>query len=352
MFPRKRTSSKAGMPPGTLIHIGEGTGEPSRFAVILYDETGYEEYECTTPDELFQKIDDKRTTWINVTGLEQTNYIQAVSEHFGIHPLNQEDIVNTEQRPKVEEYEEYLYLVIRMLMADAPGNIEAEQVSIIIGKNWIVSFQERPGDVFESVRNRLRTGKGRIRRGGADFLLYALVDAIVDGYFDGFEKLGDWMEKVEEELTTDPSTATLQKINTLKRDLIYLRKVIYPVREVAARLEHGDSELLGDATLVYFKDVYDHVVQVADTLETYRDIAGGMLDIYLSSVSNRMNEVMKVLTIIATIFIPLTFIVGLYGMNFRYMPELDQPLAYPAIIGVMIVIAAVEIIYFRMKRWI
>lgn len=352
MFPRKRTSSKAGMPPGTLIHIGEGTGEPTRFNVILFDETGYEESECTTPDELFQKIDDKRTTWINVTGLEQTTYIQAVCEHFGIHPLNQEDIVNTEQRPKIEAFEDYLYLVIRMLMADRPGNIEAEQVSIITGRNWVISFQETSGDVFESVRNRLRTGKGRMRKGGADFLLYALVDAIVDGYFDVFEKLGDWMEEVEEELTTDPSTATLQKINTLKRDLIYLRKVIYPVREVAARLEHGDSELVGDWTLVYFKDVYDHVVQVADTLETYRDIAGGMLDIYLSSVSNRMNEVMKVLTIIATIFIPLTFIVGLYGMNFRYMPELDQPLAYPAIIGVMIVIAAVEIIYFRMKRWI
>lgn len=352
MFPRKRTSSKAGLPPGTLIHIGDRTGDPVRFTVILFDETGYEEAECATPEEIFAKIDDRRTAWINVTGLEQTDRIQAVCEHFGLHPLTQEDIVNTEQRPKVEEFEDYLYLVIKMLMADAPGDISAEQVSIIIGKNRVISFQETPGDVFESIRNRLRTGKGRIRKGGADYLLYSLVDAIVDGYFDVFEKLGDWIEIVEEELVTDPAPATLQKINTLKRDLLHLRKAIYPVREVAARLERGDSELIGDWTLIYFKDVYDHVVQVADTMETYRDMAGGMLDIYLSSVSNRMNEVMKVLTIIATIFIPLTFVVGLYGMNFEYMPELTHPWGYPAVILVMVIIAVIEIAYFRMKRWI
>ncbi|NYT05284.1 MAG: magnesium/cobalt transporter CorA [Methanomicrobiales archaeon] len=348
----RTVSSKAGMPPGTLIHIGEAKAEGSVISVIDYDEGHFFEKENVSFSEASALAGGPSVTWINVDGLVDTNVIESFGKAFGLHPLTQEDILNTTQRPKLEEFDEYLYLVVKMLFINADEEVCAEQVSLILGDRLVISFQEQKGDVFDTIRTRLRTGKGRIRKSGADYLLYSMLDAIVDGYFGVFERVGEWIEGLEDELIDNPSPATLETIYSLRRDLIFLRRSIWPLRDVVGALGRGDSRLVQEQTLVFIKDIYDHVIQVADTIETYRDTVAGMLDIYLSSVSNRMNEIMKVLTIIATIFIPLTFVVGLYGMNFQYMPELGWEFGYPAVLVVMALIAAVEIIYFRKKRWI
>ncbi|KQC03284.1 MAG: magnesium transporter [Methanoculleus sp. SDB] len=347
-----RASSKAGLPPGTLIHVGEAKAESSVITVIDYDEDHFTEEQNVSVEVAATRASAPSVTWINIDGLADTHLIEALGNRFSLHPLTQEDILNTTQRPKLEEFDEYLYVVIKMLFIDRNEEICAEQVSLILGDRVVISFQEQKGDVFESIRNRLRTGKGRIRKFGPDYLMYTMLDAIVDGYFSVFEKMGEWIEELEDELVTDPDPQTLETIYSLKRDLIYLRRSIWPLREVIAAMGRGETNRIPEATLIYIRDVYDHVIQVADTLETYRDMVSGMLDIYLSSISNRMNEIMKVLTIIATIFIPLTFVVGLYGMNFKYMPELGLEFGYPAVLVVMALIAAVEIIYFRKKRWI
>ena len=250
------------------------------------------------------------------------------------HPLVLEDILNTDQRPKMEEYGDYLYIVLKMLHDKGKGNqIEAEQVSLVLGPNFVFSFQESGGDVFDQIRERLRTGKGRLRKMGADYLAYTLVDAIVDYYFVILEKLGERIELLEEELVAHPRTETLKEIHTLKREMIFLRKAVWPLREVISGLQRGESPLVQKTTGIYLRDVYDHTIQVIDTIETFRDMLSGVLDIYLSSVSNRLNPVMKVLTIIATVFMPLTFLAGVYGMNFKYMPELEWRWGYPVALG-------------------
>jgi magnesium transporter len=347
-----RASSKAGLPPGTLIHVGEAKAESSVITVIDYDENNFLEEENVSVEEAATRATGPSVTWINVDGLADTRLIEALGNRFSLHPLTQEDILNTTQRPKLEEFDEYLFVVIKMLFINGNEEICAEQVSLILGDHVVISFQEQQGDVFESIRNRLRTGKGRIRKFGPAYLMYSMLDAIVDGYFSVFEKMGEWIEELEDELVTDPDPETLETIYSLKRDLIYLRRSIWPLREVVAAMGRGETTLIPEATLIYIRDVYDHVIQVADTLETYRDMVSGMLDIYLSSISNRMNEVMKVLTIIATIFIPLTFVVGLYGMNFHNMPELSWDYGYPLVLIIMMIIAVSEILYFRRRRWI
>ena len=279
---------------------------------------------------------------------------KQLGERFGLHPLVVEDILNTDQRPKLEDYGEYLFVVLKSLYhskieSDEP---EIEQISLVLGPNYVLSFQERAGDEFEPVRERIRSDKGRVRKMGADYLAYSLIDLIVDTYFIVLEKLGERMEILEEELVLNPTTETLQAIHQLKREMVFLRKSTWPLREVIGALERGESPLIQDSTSIYLRDVYDHTIQVIDAVETYRDILSGMLDIYLSSISNRMNEVMKVLTIIATVFIPLTFIAGVYGMNFQHMPELAWPWAYPLVWAVMITIAAVMVVYFQRKRWL
>ena len=347
----KKSSSMIGLPPGALIHIGEKKTDISAISVIVYDEQTWEEHEDAGLEEVYACAAQPEITWVNVTGLAETEIIGAIGEHFNLHPLTQEDILNTAQRPKMEDYEDYLFIVVKMLTID-DGVFSAEQVSIVLARDLVISFQEQPGDVFENVRNRLKQGKGRVRKAGADYLAYALLDAIVDFYFEIFEQIGQRLENLEEALISDPRPETLEAIYSIKRDLIYLRKSVWPLREVAAKFERGESPLVSDSTLVYVKDLYDHIIQVADTLETYREMVGGMLDIYLSSVSNRMNEVMKILTIIATIFIPLTFIAGIYGMNFEYMPELSWSWGYPLVILAMLAVGLVMVMYFRRKGWL
>jgi magnesium transporter len=336
----KKSSWKAGMPPGSLVRADEKRTEKVRVTVIDYDEQGVREKDIEDLKECIPFRDSQSVTWINIDGIHQMNVIEEIGSQYGVHPLVLEDIASTGQRPKLEDFRDYVFVVLNMLRFDETGSeIEAEQVSIILGSNFVVSFQEKPGDVFDPVRERIRTAKGRIRNMGADYLMYSLLDAVVDNYFLILEKVGERIEDMEEDLVSEPT-------------LIYLRKSVWPLREVLSQMLRGETLLVKETTSVYLRDVYDHTIQVIDTVETFRDMASGMVDMYMSSVSNRMNEVMKVLTIIATIFIPLTFIAGVYGMNFEKMPELKWGWAYPAVLAVMGIVAVIMITYFRRKKWL
>lgn len=341
---------KVGLPPGTLVHVGEKRAEKVRITIIDYDERQFQEKDAENVEECFPFKDEPTVTWINIDGLHQLDIIEKLGKRFDLHPLLQEDILNTEQRPKMEDFESHIFIVLKMLYYD--GEVKSEQVSIILGRNFVISFQETEGDVFNLIRERIRNGKGRIRRMGSDYLAYALIDAIVDNYFIILEKFGGNIEDLEEELVTNPTLETLQIIHTLKRELILLRKTIWPLREVISSLQRVESQLIVESTEIYLRDVYDHTIQVIDTIESYRDMVSGMLDIYLSSISNKMNEVMKLLTIIATIFIPLTFLAGIYGMNFQYMPELEWRWGYFAVWIIMLAVGLSMVVYFRRKRWL
>ena len=290
-------------------------------------------------------------TWINIDGLQKTDVIKKVGKEFDLHPLVLEDIANTGQRPKIEDFTNYIFAVLKMIHY-IKGEIRTEQISLLFGSNWILSFQENEDDPFEPIRERLRLDKTRIRKMGADYLIYSLIDSVVDNYFVVLEKIGEKIEEIEEELITNPVPETLQNLHNLKREMILLRKSVWPLREVISRLERWESKLISKSTDIFFRDVYDHTIQVIDAIESFRDMLSGMLDIYLSSVSNRMNEVMKVLTIIATIFIPLTLVAGVYGMNFRNMPELDWVWGYPLVLLFMLGIGIIMLFYFRRKRWL
>ena len=349
----RKTARKVGLPPGTLVQVEEKKAEKAKISIIDYDEAQFQEKEAETVEECFPFKDKPSVTWINIDGVYQVEVIEKIGAHFGIHPLVLEDIMHTVQRPKIEEFEDYIFVVVKMIYFDDKKNdIEAEQLSIILGPNFVISFQEKEGDVFDHVRERIRRNKGRIRKMKPDYLAYSLLDTIVDHYFIVLEKLGEKIEGMEEELVTNPTPVTLQSIHTLKRELIFLRKSIWPLREVISVLERGELSLIHKSTIIYLRDVYDHTIQVVDTVETFRDMVSGMLDIYLSSISNKMNEVMKVLTIIATIFIPLTFVAGLYGMNFKYIPELEWHWGYFAVLFVMVIIGFVMVLYFRNKKWL
>jgi magnesium transporter len=349
----KRTSKKAGLPPGTLVHIGERKIAQAKITVVDYDDTRFQEKEVKTIGECLSFKDKPTVTWINIDGIHQVEIIEELGKSFGVHPLLLEDIMHTEQRPKLEDYGDYVFIVLKMLHYNEKKNeIDSEQVSLILGPHFVISFKESQSDAFDPIRERLRNQKGRVRKMGTDYLAYTLIDAIVDNYFVILEKLGEQVEGLEEELVTKPTSKTLQAIHTLKKEMIFLRKSVWPLREVVSGMERGESPLIHEATGIYLRDVYDHTIQVIDTIETFRDMISGMLDIYLSSISNAMNAVMKVLTIIATIFIPLTFIAGIYGMNFKYMPELEWRWGYFIVWAIMIVIGFAMVLYFKRKKWL
>jgi magnesium transporter len=349
----KKSSKAVGLPPGTLVHVGEERVGKVKITIFDYDEKSYEEKEVKTIEEAFPYKDKQTITWINIDGIHDVDLIRKVGVHFNLHPLVLEDIVNTSQRPKIEDFEDHIFIVLKMLYQVGTNHeIKEEQVSLILGSNFVISFQETEGDILDLIRERIRKGKGRIRKMKADYLAYSLIDAIVDGYFLVLEKLGENTDSLEEEVLTSPTTKTSQKIHSLKREMIFLRKSIWPLREIIGKMQRGESKLIYKSTMIYLKDVYDHTIQVIDSVETFRDVLSGMLDIYLSSVSNRMNEVMKVLTIIATIFIPLTFIAGIYGMNFQFMPELEWKWGYAFSLGIMAVIALYMIFFFKRKKWL
>ncbi|NYT17540.1 MAG: magnesium/cobalt transporter CorA [Methanomicrobiales archaeon] len=350
---RHKLSRKAGMPPGTLHTDGEPRTGPVRITVMDYDAEHVEERKVGAIEECFPYRDTETVTWINIDGLANTEVIEKIGRHFSIHPLILEDLLNTDQRPKMEDLEDYLYLNLKMLMLpEGSREIRVEHVSLIVGKNYLLSFQEDIGDVFDPVRERIRKEGGRVRKSGPDYLAYALIDNIVDNYFVVMEKIEEWVEALEEELVINATRESLQKINRLKKDMLFLRKAVWPLREMILALEREESPLIREDTHIYLRDVYDHAIQVIDTLETFRDMVSGMIDIYLSGLSYRMNEIMKVLTLIATIFIPLTFVAGVYGMNFRYMPELGWEYGYYTIWGIMITIVVIMLAYFRKRQWI
>ena len=324
----KRRLATLRRPPGTLVHVGESRTETPRITLMDYDEEKFNEKELAKVEGCFPCRDSATVSWINVDGVHDVQIIEEAGQHFGIHPLVQASIVDTSQRPKLEAFDEYLFLVLKMLVYDeAGGGTSTEQVSLILGPRWVISFQERPGDVFHEVRERIRGKTGRIRQMGSDYLVYALIDAIVDHYFVILENLGEKVESLDDALISRPTPGSLQEIKALKREMIVLRKSVWPLREAISGLERSESPLVHKPVRVYFRHVYDHTIQV-------------------------MDEVMKVLTIIATIFMPLAFVAGVYGMNFKAMPELGWRYGYVAALGVMAAIAGAMLVYFRRRRWI
>lgn len=349
----KRRSKKAGLAPGALVHIGEKKAEKVKITLIDYAEFEFQEKEVEKIEKCFPFKDKPTVTWINIDGLHSIELIEKLGKHFNLHPLILEDILNTGQRPKIEDFENYIFVVLKMLYYDEKEDeIRTEQVSLILGHNCVISFQEKTGDVFDHVRERLRKGKGRIRKMGSDYLTYSLLDAIIDNYFIILEKVGDRMENMEEAVVSDPQPESLQAIHNLKREMIFLRKSVWPLREVINGISKTESPLVKESTAIYLRDIYDHTIQIIDTIETFRDMLSGMHDTYLSSISNRMNEIMKVLTIFAAIFIPLTFIAGVYGMNFQFMPELSWRWGYFGVWGVILAVGLSMLFYFKRKKWL
>jgi magnesium transporter len=354
----KTTSRKAGLPPGSPVFIGEKVTETFGLDMVDYDA---ENISLTTPVRLeeFHLLKKKPSnTWIRIHGLHDAQAVDRFCLGFGLHPLTIEDILHTGQRPKIDHYDDYLFLVINLInYNDATREMSMEQISFVLGPSYLLTFHEKDDDIFDDVLARLQTNKGRSRKMGVDYLLYSLLDRVVDNFFSVLEKIGEEVEDLEEELIAEPTPETLQSIHTLKREMILLRKSVWPLREVINGLQRDETAFMGEAIRVYLKDLYDHTIQVLDTVETFRDIISGMIDIYLSSVSNRMNEVMKVLTIFAVIFIPLTFIAGLYGMNFNTsksplnMPELNWYFGYPFALSLMAGTAIAMLIYFKKKKW-
>lgn len=351
----KKRHKKIGTSPGTLIHIGEQKVDQALISILEYgpEQVWERQLDATTVEQSCTLKPEASVTWINLDGLHQIDCLETLGRCYNLHPLVMEDILNTEHRPKLEEFPEHLFIVVKMLQFDpASKEIRTEQVSLILGQNHVITFQEQVGDVFDGVRERIRSAKGRVRKMGADYLAYVLLDAIVDNYFVLLEMLGDQIEELEDELIHRPAPATMQTIHHFKREIILLRKAIWPLREVVSALQRQEGELISAATATFLRDLYDHCIQILDTVETLRDILAGLLDLYLSSLSNRMNEIMKVLTQIATIFIPLTFLAGVYGMNFEHMPELHWRWGYPAVWLLMIAVAVGMLWFFRKKRWI
>ncbi len=345
-------AKQVGLPPGTLIHVGTQKTERPVISLVDYAPDHFEIKTDISVQDAREHRDSPTVSWINLSGIHDTKVIEQFGQHFGLHPLALEDILNTQHRPKVEEMEGYSLLILKMLFFnDETQSIEVEQISLVLGPQFVLSFQEREGDVFDGVRDRLQRSNGRIRQRGSDYLAYALLDSIVDSYFHILERIGDRLALLEEELLGDPSDTTLGRIHHYKREMLLLRKSVWPLREVIGELYKEESPFITEGTQVFLRDLYDHTVQVLDTVEIFRDTVSGLQDLYMSAVGNRMNEIMKVLTIMASIFIPLTFIAGIYGMNFEYMPELKWHWGYFGVWGLMIACVIAMIIYFRSKKW-
>lgn len=346
-----------GTAPGTLHPIEETGAGPVRITVIDYGPDHLVEKVVERVEELLPYRDAQTTTWINIEGLQDVALLTSLGQHFGVHPLTLEDVLNCGQRPKLEDYGTYHFLVLKSLSI-REGSLELEQISFILGNNYVLTIQEVPGDSFEAVRQRIRRGKGQIRKAGADYLLYALVDALIDEFFPVLERYGEQIEALEDEVILQPSPEVLHRIHAVKRDLLVLRRTAWPERDTINAFSREESHLISGETKVFVRDCYDHIIQVIDIVETYRDLSSGLQEAYLSSISLRMNEIMKVLTIISTIFIPLTFIAGVYGMNFDprvspwNMPELEWYWGYPFSLALMAVVGGALVIFFRRKGWL
>jgi magnesium transporter len=348
-----RVHKAPGAAPGTLQHTGSRKVDEVRIQLIDYDADRLEERTLASIEECFTLAEEPPVSWVNVDGLHDVGIVEAVGHRFGVHRLALEDVLSTRQRPKVEEYEDHFLVIVKMLSFDPVSeSIHTEQLSLIVGPSYLFSFQEQEGDVFEPIRERLRHAKGRIRSRGTDYLAYALVDTIVDSYFRILEEVGDRIEVLEETVLGEPSLDVLHRIHHLRREMLILRRAVWPLREALGQMYRGEVPHVTEETRVFLRDVYDHSVQVIDTVETLREVLSGAMDLHMSGVGNRMNEVMKVLTMIATIFIPLSFFAGVYGMNFEYMPELGVRWAYPALLAFMATVSGGMLVYFWRKGWL
>ncbi|MCB9363828.1 MAG: magnesium/cobalt transporter CorA [Flavobacteriales bacterium] len=348
---KKLSSLKAGLPPGNLEYRGEIYTTNKSLTLFLFNETEFDKIHSDNVDVVLNKVDSQKINWINLVGLHNTGLISKIGQHFNIHPLVLEDVLNTEHRPKAEETEDYLFFTLKMFKKHE-GEIEYEQVSIILGKTYIITFQEKEGDVLDTIREKLSDESSKLRKHNIDYLFYRIVDSIVDSYYQILEDLGDKIEDIEDAIYLNANTQHYKMAQDLRRELIFLRKTVYPLREAIAKMtKENVSGLISDDTQRYFSDVYDHSVHIIETIETYRDLTSGLMDLYMTSVSNKMNEIMKVLTIISTIFIPITFIAGIYGMNFKYMPELNHEWGYPIALILMLAIVIVMLIFFKKRKW-
>lgn len=347
-------SDKTGAPPGSLIYIGEARSQKVTVNRFLYSEGFLKEELNLDPKSILQENLEGVKSWIDVDGIHNHEIIQEVGKNFKIHPLTQEDILNSEHRPKIEYHEQYIFIILKMLTYDeGDDEIDGEQVSLIFGKNHLISFQEKTGDVFGYVRRSLREKEAsRLRKENPDYLAYMLLDSIIDNYYNILEKTGEKLEFLEEELLLGNDYEIMNKIHNLKKKMTYLRKSIWPLREIMSGILKNESSVIREQNLPFFRDLYDHVVQIIETIEISKDNLSNLIDLYLSNSSAKMNETMKVLTIIATIFIPLTFIAGVYGMNFVYMPELEWRIGYPLVMGSMFIIGILMFFYFKKKKWL
>lgn len=349
---RPKSTHALNQAPGTVTYVGTKNESETQIEVIDYNTEHFERIQSRVPEDAFAFEEEDRVTWINVDGLSQTAEIEKLGKYYELHPLTIEDIVNTNQRPKIDEFQDYFYVVAKMLYYKSDGQLEYEHISLVLGKNYVLSFQEAGGDVFDGVRERLSNAKGRIRSRGSDYLVFALLDAIVDHYFIVVEELSDRIEFLEEQLLgAQPNDETTFQIQELKRTMLRIRRAVFPLREVVSRLEKADH-IVQEQTINYIRDLHDHLVQVSENIEVYREMTWGLMDMYMTTISNKMNEVMKVLTIMSSIFIPLTFLAGIYGMNFEFMPELQWKYAYPVLLCLMLLLIIFMLIYFRRKRWL
>jgi magnesium transporter len=349
---RRKRSHKSGLPPGTVVHIGEAMPGKVTLSTTIYGEKKHLEKAVKSVEECPRLPDPENTIWIDIQGLSDTEMLHKFEERYGVHALVLEDIANTVQRPKIEDYGTYLFLVLRGLRKHV-NRVESEQISLIYKDGFVFSFQEGLSkDHFSGIRERIRFARGKLVHQKTDYLFYSLLDSIVDGYFEMLEVIGERIEEVEKEAETNPSLKTLNEIHSLNRQVLFMRKIIWPMREVTAYLERGESDLITDNTRIFLRDVHDHVIQLIDMIETYREMLSGLSDIYLSTISNRTNEIMRFLTVVGTIFIPLTFLTSLYGMNFQYMPELSWKSGYFILLGFMAVLTGGMIYYFSKKKWL
>ncbi|MBU0458265.1 magnesium/cobalt transporter CorA [Patescibacteria group bacterium] len=347
-----KTTSKAGEAPGALKHIGKKKIEVPHITMWVYNKEVCEERTVDNVNDCKTFILNDHVNWINLDGIHNTQIVESLGQQFGLHPLLLEDILNTSHRPKIEEFEDCFFVVVKMLhYSEKDKRVSVEQVSIVLKDNLVLTFQEQPQDIFDPMRERLRAGKGKLRSSGSDYLVYRILDAITDGYFTILEHIGNDIEEMEEQFIANPNDTFISSVYQMKREMLFVRRAIYPLRDVVVQLQHSESQFISDTTVPFLRDVYDHAIQATDSVDTFRDLLSNMLDNYLSLISNKMNSVMKVLTIIATIFIPLTFIAGVYGMNFKNMPELEWTLGYPAVWCVMITVFIVMVTYFRRKGW-
>ena len=348
------SSGKSGLPPGSLIHVGEVLDPVGSMSVIDYSKGKFEEKRIQSIDEILDYKDSETVTWVIIEGLADVNIVERIGAIFGIHQLVLEDILNTNQRPKFEEYDDHLYIVLKCLLSEGEQfAVNNEQVSLLVLKNFVIMFKEKQDDLFLPVQQRIRTSSGKFRGLGSDYLAYAILDYIVDQNFILLDLLDESITSLEDSLLTgEPKQDMLYKIQRLKREMISIRRYVSPVRELLSEMLHSESELIHANTHIFLRDVSDHAIRVVESIESYREILTGLLDIYVSSVSNKMNQIMKVLTVFTSIFIPLTFIAGIYGMNFEYMPELKWKWAYPLTWAVFIVIPLILLVFFKKKKWL